>query len=221
MPDQHLDDQEPEFRCSHCRRLLFHSELQRQVCYLCENRARTHLRALPKQYDALGELLTPGRSGSGARIGKPKSAPLPVALQPLDMRAKGGIVTELQSVEDSWRKARGRTIATFAGDLRQTLADVVNHLTINLATACENYEDVADDLDTISTLYWRAKHTIEGTLPVLVPVHCRYLFDDGTECEAPLKVDINRASVKCPDCGQRWGREEWVALYEATRPVAA
>lgn len=221
-PSTYDDDQEPENRCSHCKRLLFLSELNRFACFLCEDRARAHLKALPAQYDDLGELLTPGRAGSnGPRVSASKTAPLPVTLGPLDLRAKGGIVTLLQDVEDSWRRARRRTISTFAGNFEQTLADVTNHLTLNLTTACESYEEVADDLDTISTLYFRAKNTIEGTQPRLIPVHCRYLFDDGTECEAPMNVDINRTSAKCHACGTRWGHAEWMGLFEAVRERAA
>jgi len=217
-----LDEQEPENRCSHCKRLLFLAELNRFACFLCEDRAREHLKALPGQYDDLGKILAPGRRGDGStKVTASKSAPLPLALTPLNMRAKGGMVTLLQDVEDSWRRSRRRTIARSLRRLAGTLADVTNYLALNLTSACEQYDEVADDLDTIGTLYWRAKSLIEGNEPRLIPVRCRYLFDDGTECDAPMHVDINRASAKCSDCGQRWGQQEWMALFEATRATAA
>jgi hypothetical protein len=218
------DEQEPAFKCSHCRRDLFQLEVElgRIACFPCENNARTRLRELPGQYDSLGELLVPGRAtGGSAKVTGSKDAPIPAAMQPLSLRANGGIVTLLQVIEDSWRPHLKKTIATFAGGPEQTLATVINFLSINLNWACRKYEYIDDDLDTIDTLYWQAKNIIEGNIPRPIPVHCRYLYDDGTECEAPMRVDINRESAKCGTCGTRWGRQEWVALYEATRAIAA
>ena len=218
------DDQAPAFKCAYCRRDLFQLEVElgRITCFPCENNARARLRELPGQYNSLGELLVPGRAvGESAKITGSKDAPIPAAMQPLNLRARGGIVTLLQDVEDSWRPYLNKTIATFAGSHAQTLAKVVKFLSTNLNWACREYEYIDDDLDTIDTLYWQAKSLIDGHKPRPIPVHCRYLYDDGTECEAPMRMDINRTSTKCSTCGTRWGREEWVALYEATRAIAA
>lgn len=216
------DDQEPAYRCTHCTRLLFQSELDRHVCFLCENRASKQLRALPDLYADLGQALQPGASAPSVRVsGGGKTAPLPVALHPLTLRATGGITTKLQAVEDDWRRAAGRTVASFAGSTEQTLVATVNFLRINLQWACTAYEDVADDLDTISGAYWQARNTIIGKQPRLIPVRCRLLYDDGTECGAELRVDLNRPSVKCTECGTRWGSQEWMGLFEATRLMAA
>lgn len=221
MPTQYDADQDNEYRCSHCARHLYLNELQRHACFPCEDRAKGHLAEIPQLYKELGELLVPGRAGDSAKVSVSKTAPLPAAIQPLNLVAPGGIVTLLQDVEDSWRRALGRTKATFAGSSEQTLAAVVNFLQINLMRACEEYDSVADDLDTISSVYWQAKNTVDGKVPRLIPVTCRLLYADGGECGARMLVDINRTSAKCGMCGTRWGREEWVALYEATRGIAA
>lgn len=216
------DDQEPAYRCTHCTRLLFPNELDRHVCFLCENRASKHLRALPNLYADLGIALQPSASTRTVRIsGGSKTPPLPVALHPLTLRGPGGIVTKLQAVEDDWRRAARRTVATFAGSTEQTLATTVTFLQINLQWACTTYEDVADDLDTISSLYWQAVNALNGQQPRMIPVHCRLLYDDGSECGAEMLVDINRASAKCGECGTRWGSHEWMGLFEATRQMAA
>jgi DNA-directed RNA polymerase subunit RPC12/RpoP len=216
------DEQEPQYRCTHCSRLLHREELERFACRICEDRANKNLRALPDLYADLAKALPPSSSAKrGGRVTASRTAPLPVALQPLHLRTNGGIVTELQDIEDSWRKAANRTVATFSGSTEQTLDTVVTYLRINLQWACWDYEAVADDLDTISSLYWQAKNAISGTTSQLITVHCRLLYDDGSECEAPLKVDINRTSVKCQTCGTRWGQAQWMGLFEATRATAA
>lgn len=215
-------EQAPEFRCTFCARHLFQNELHRYACYPCEDRAKAHLAEMPQLYTDLDELLVPGRGGaSGGKISVSKTAPIPAAMQPLNLRATGGMVTLLQDVEDSWRKALGRTKRTFAGSTEQALGIVVNFLQINLMRACEEYAEIADDLDAISNVYWQAKNTVEGTVPRRIPVTCRLLYGDGSECGARMLMDINKTSAKCGECGTRWGREEWVALYEATRSLAA
>ena len=213
--------QEPENRCCHCQRPLFVSELGRYACGLCESRASTHLRALPDLYADLGHALHPGAGPQRQRLsGGGKTAPLPLVLQPLHLRSGGGITTALQAVEDSWRTAAGRTIATFAGNFEQTLDATVSYLRINLQWACWEYEDVADDLDTISSLYWQARNALDGIIPRKVTVFCRATTDTG-ECLAELRVDANRLSAKCTSCGTRWGRHKWLDLYLSEQATAA
>jgi DNA-directed RNA polymerase subunit RPC12/RpoP len=225
-------DQEPEYRCTGCSRLLFADELERFACRICEQRATKQLTELPHLYEELGNVLAPGASTqTSGRVRTSKTAPLPVALQPLSLRAPGGIVAGLQAIEDSWRAALGWTMAprtdgvrVFAPWRTNPQAAIPEHtrfITNNLLWACASYEEVAYDLDVIGDLYWQAKNTITGTRPRLIPVRCRLLYDDGTECGEKMAVDINKTSARCPSCGTRWGREEWVALYEATRGIAA
>lgn len=214
-------EQEPEYRCTHCTRLLYRDELSRIVCFVCEDRAAKHLTALPELYGQLASLLAPGATPSGARVSASKTAPLPVSLHVLDLRGPGGIVTKLQAIEDSWRTELRWTVATFRGSAEQTLAKVIPFLVNNLPWACDKYESVSEDLDIISQLHSQAKSSISGERKTLVPVSCRYLYDDGTECGTPMRIDISKTVAQCPTCRTRWGREEWVALYQATRSVAA
>lgn len=222
MTHAYPDEDQPANRCTHCPRLLHANEHGRYACYICEDRAREQLLALPGLYDQLGDVLQPGSSTNDVRItSSPTAAPLPVALQPLDLRGPGGIATQLRAVEDAWRHALGWTVSTFSGTAEQTLTVVIPFLTNNLPWACDKYDEVADDLDTIGRLHARARNTATGNQARLIRVVCRYLYDDGTECGAKLPVDINRAAARCQTCGTRWGRDEWMGLYEATRPLAA
>jgi DNA-directed RNA polymerase subunit RPC12/RpoP len=226
-------EQEPEYRCANCSRLLFTDELERFACRICEHRASKQLAELPSLYEELGDLLAPGSGASdnGAKVRVSKTAPLPVALQPLSLRAPGGIVAGLQAIEDSWRAALGWTMAPRSDGVRvfapwrtNPQAAIPQHaqfIANNLLWACASYEEIPFDLDVISDLYWQAKNTITGTRPRIIYVRCRLLYDDGGECGAQMAVDINKTSARCPSCATRWGREEWVALYEATRGIAA
>ena len=215
-------EQEPAYRCAHCTRLLYRDELARVVCFLCEDRAGQHLHELPGLYDELADYLQPGAAPSGSsRISASKTAPLPVSLQPLNLRGPGGIVGQLQSVEDAWRETLNFTIAPFRGNAEQTLAKVSKFLINNLRWACDSYAEVSDDLENFNHLHAQAKNIVTGERRHLVPVVCRYLYDDQTECGAPMRIDINKAAATCPTCRTRWGREEWVALFEATRSIAA
>lgn len=221
MPSAPDRDQEAQYRCAHCTRLLYRDELARVVCFVCEDRASKNLKALAGLYGQLADILIPGAVPSGSRVSASKSAPLPVSLNALDLRGPGGIVTKMQAIEDSWRSELAFTIAPFRGNAEQTLGKVIGFLLNNLPWACDKYDSVPQDLDVISKLHSQAKNSVEGERKTLVPVVCRYLYDDETECGAPMRIDISRAVARCPTCGTRWGREEWVALFEATRKVAA
>lgn len=216
-------------RCTHCRRLLFDTELSRWACRLCEERAAKQLAELPGLYEQLGDALTPGAAvpDGGGKVSVSRSAPLPVALAPLNQVAVGGISASLQAIEDAWRQALGwaipaphdqvRVFAAWRGNPGRAVPRHATFLVNNLPWAVEQYAEVAYDMDVISGLYWQARNTLTGTRPRVIWVVCRALFDDGGECGERLGVDINRASVLCQGCGTRWGREEWVGLWEATR----
>lgn len=214
-------DQEPVYRCTHCTRQLYRDELSRAACFVCEERAAKHLKELGRMYGQLADQLAPGATPNGARVSASKAAPLPVSLHILNLRGPGGIVTKLQAIEDSWRAELGWTVATFRGNAEQTLAKVIPFLINNLRWACDKYESVSEDLDVISRLHSQADNSVSGERKTLVPVFCRYLYDDQTECGAPMRIDIGKAVARCSTCGTRWGREEWVALYQATRLQAA
>lgn len=227
-------DQEPEYRCSCCSRLLFADELERFACRICEQRASQQVTELPSLYEQLGDMLTPGSGGSDTseRVRTSKTPPLPVALQPLNLRAAGGIATKLQAIEDDWRAALGwtqgprhdghRWIASWrTKSPTYAVAGHAEFISNNLLWAVGSYPEVAYDIDVISDLYWQAKNTLAGKRVRLIYVRCRALYEDGTECGSQMAVDINKTSARCPSCATRWGREEWVALYEATRGIAA
>jgi phytoene dehydrogenase-like protein len=215
MPSPHADDQEPEYRCAHCARLLYNDELARQVCRVCEDRAGEQLKALGTLYGQLASVLAPGAAPSGGRITSSKTAPLPVALQPLSLRGPGGIVGELQVIEDAWRTALGWTIAPWRGSIAETLPHVIKFLTNNVGWACDSYEEVSDDLRVISRLHGQATTAITGERDVRVPLGvCPIVVDDtsGELCGAKIRMSPWAPIIRCGTCGTTWGKEDWLRL---------
>lgn len=218
------DDETP--RCTHCRRLLFDYELDRWACTPCEDRARAQLGALPDLYQQLGDSLTPGANptNSGHVTGATRTAPLPVALAPLNLRAAGGMASKLQAIEDNWRAILGRTaplrsdgIRVFASWRSNPSADVpmhVNFLIINLQWACERYEEVAYDLGVIRQLHDQAQAVVTGQHEARVPIgSCPAPSDEtGQVCGESLRVTPGSLDIRCRGCGTRWDRSEWLRL---------
>lgn len=216
-------EQEHAYRCTHCPRLLYTDELQRYACRVCEDRATTQLQALPGLYGQLEHVLVPGAaSSSGGRVTATRSAPLPTALQPLNLRGPGGIVSLLLDIEDSWRAALGWTVASFRGDYQQTLAAVVPFLVNNLPWACGSYEEVAFDLQVIGRLHAQADGAVTGERDVRVPIGCCPVVheESGVACGERLKVSPWALTIRCAGCGTSWQRDEWLRLGAAMRGLA-
>jgi DNA-directed RNA polymerase subunit RPC12/RpoP len=233
IPSTMHDDQEPAYRCGRCRRLLFDTELDRYVCRLCEDRAHQQISALPNLFRNLSSALAPGSSGNNSgRVSSTREAPLPVNVHVLDMIGPGGIVAELQAIEDNWRSARGRTIgprndgvrwfaSTRAKSPNHAIAEHATYIAYNLMWACESHEEVAYDLGVISKAHAKAEGAILGNRPRRVLVSCLAEYDDGSTCGAELRIDVTAASTFCSECGARWGRDDWLRLHAASQASAA
>jgi Zn finger protein HypA/HybF involved in hydrogenase expression len=214
-------DQEPEYRCSCCSRLLFADELERFACRICEQRARDHLTALPGLYDQLADLLAPGsKNGGDGRVSIGRSAPIPVSLHVLDMRGPGGIVAELVAIEEAWRASLRWTATPFRGNYEQTLLGTTKFLAANVTWACSDYAEVAFDLDVIRQLRSKAESAVTGNRRRRVMVTCLARYDDGTQCGADLRIDISATVTRCRECGAEWGREDWVRLHDGLQSAA-
>jgi DNA-directed RNA polymerase subunit RPC12/RpoP len=232
MPEP-LADQEAEYRCTNCHRLLYHDELQHYACRPCEARGRNQITELAGLYRSLSTALAPGNNANtSGRVRTSRAAPLPVSLHILDMVGPGGIVAELQAIEDNWRSARGRVqgprndgVNWFASWRTKSpghaIADHTTYITYNMRWACESYEEVAYDLGVIRKLHARAETAVAGPSRRCIVVACLAEYDDGTKCGAELPIDISAAATTCRTCGARWMRDDWVRLHEATLAASA
>lgn len=220
--------QVPAYRCTHCLRLLHADELQRRACRVCEDRATEQVRALPGLYQQLEAVLQPGHAGgSGGRVSVGRSAPLPVALQPLSLRGPGGIVSMLLGIEQRWRIELDWTYLPQRGGYEATLAGTAKVVADNLPWACDQYELVADDLKLIGSLHGQAHAAVTGERDVRVPVGvCPTVSEgSGAVCGERLKVSPWALTIRCGGCGTQWGREDWLRLGASMRglpmPVVA
>jgi hypothetical protein len=209
------NDQAPALRCAHCPRLLHADELHRYACRVCEDRATEQTRALPGLYDRLEDVLAPGRAGgSGGRMPSGRTAPLPVALQPLSLRGPGGIVSMLLGIEQRWRIELDWTTLPLRGGYETTLAGTAKVVADNLPWACDQYPLVADDLKLIGSLHGQAHAAVTGERDVRVPVGVCPTVNEETRavCGERLKVSPWALTIRCGGCGTQWGREDWLRL---------
>lgn len=216
-------EQEPAYRCTHCPRLLRADELHRYACRVCEDRAAEQVHALPALYEQLEAALQPGRAGgNGGRVSAGRTAPLPVALQPLTLRGPGGIVSMLLGIEQRWRIQLDWSQLPLRGGYEVTLAGTAKVVADNLPWACDQYDLVADDLKLIGSLHRQANAVVTGEREVRVPLGLCPTVDEGTGavCGERLKVSPWAHTIRCGGCGSRWGREDWLRLGAALRGLS-
>lgn len=184
-------------RCTNCRRALWTTELEagRWVCERCEHTAFEQLRAMPALFRRVDTLAALMKGSSAGGIGSPnREAPAPLKIGVLNLTAKGGVVTQLQAIEDDWRKVRARPM----GPTRHhsDIDGVTEFLTINVRWACERYEEVADDLRTIARLHGQLSGIDTGAPPPKrFAVYCA-----AKDCNGTLKITLDTEHATCPDC---------------------
>jgi len=219
-------EQEPAYRCTHCPRLLHANELGRPACHVCEDRAVEQVQAFPTLYRQLEAALRPGsNSSAGGRVATSRSAPLPVALQPLSLRGPGGIVSMLLGIEERWRGALGWAPLPERGGYEISLAGTAGVIVNNLPWACSDYPYVGPDLKLISSLHQQADAVVNGVRDQRVPIgYCPATDEEtGAACGEKLKVSPWALNIRCTGCGAKWDRDAWLRLGAAIRglPITA
>lgn len=218
------EEQELAYRCTHCPRLLHHNELGRPACHVCEDRATEQVAAFPSLYLRLEAALRPGvASGAGGRVTTSRSAPLPVALQPLSLRGPGGIVDKLLGIEQRWRWALDWDRLPDRGGYEASLAGTVQMIGDNLRWACADYRYVAPDLKLIASLHHQADIAVNGQREQRVPIGlCPVVGEEtGAPCGERLRVSPFALLIRCGGCGTKWDRDEWLRLGAAIRGLPA
>lgn len=196
-------------RCVKCQRPLWTDELAAGcwACRRCEETTAEHLRALPalfRQASLLSALMKGSRADAGIGSSTGSAAPLKIGV--LSLTAKGGAVTLLQDIEDSWR----RILAWSMGETRHhtDIDGVTKFLTNNLRWACENYPEIGQDLSTIERLRG-ALHSVDTGErgPRRFDVLC------ATEhCTGRMNININTPAATCTECGIDYDRDALMRL---------
>jgi hypothetical protein len=199
--------------CVCCRRELHGDDFGRRACQRCQDRMTDRLNQVEHDYLELPQHLQRGSRipDSGGRCGASVAA-LPLRLDVLALVGPGGIVAELQAVEDDWRRARRLTVQTWRGSAEQTLPKVCRFLRGHLPWACGAYEDVAE-LDTLlARIVGQLAAVVSGERRRTIPVVCGAVYGDGALCDGVIRVGAHTLRTVCADCGAEWTRDHLVAM---------
>ncbi|MFI6560383.1 hypothetical protein [Streptomyces sp. NPDC050534] len=215
MHDQPADI-EYEWPTCGCGRQLRHDELDRTACRLCQERADQALRQLPGPdglYAQLATRLMPGRGGDSIVVSASRTAPLPLRLEPLNLMARGGVVTVLQTWQIDWHEHFGWTHPRWNGGLQQQLDEVVRALRNNLEGAASTHPAFAEFVTETTSLVRQCERQITGERkerPIAV----------ACPCGATLRVTVSTPGARCYGCGTQYAREEVLGLPLAQRAAA-
>lgn len=179
----------------------------------CRNILDQRIANLPALYTLLAAVLEPG-TAPGTRVSGTRTPPLPVRLEPLNLRGPGGIITTLADWEDDWAGRRNFT-HHHRGNTEHDLAQIVIFLRHNLDWALDHHPAVADFADEIrditttcnSALGLRTNHKRIGNCPTV--------GEDGHTCGRTLYADPYLDTIHCDRCHSEWPRNRWLILGAA------
>ncbi|MFF7022988.1 hypothetical protein ACFY97_18545 [Streptomyces klenkii] len=167
----------------------------------CRRRLDHDLTELPTLYRQLADALEPGRAGGDGRTSS-RTAPLPVNLDALDLRAPGsGIEGTLTSWERDVRDLLGWSPPPFRGSVEQQVDGAASLLCGNLTWICDEHPAVGDFAREIREVAGHARALTVGERP-----ERRIIL--ACLCGSPLTVTLSTTGVKCPFCSQQYGFTE-------------
>lgn len=181
----------------------------------CAERLRTNLCEIPELYALLGDVLAPGTTGERARVSGTRTAPLPVRLEPLSLRAQGGIITILATWEADWREMRGLTEAE-RGIGERDLSGIVLWLRAHLPWAIEHHPAVQEFADEVRDVVQQCR-AAAGLLPKQMRIgNCPALVEDE-QCGTALHAEPTAEEIRCRKCRTRWPKAQWMLLGRTLR----
>jgi hypothetical protein len=186
---------------------LWAEELDRWACRPCEGVTARRLRELNALFPRLNKTaaLMRGARRTGPATSGSKEAPIPVRLEVLNLVANGGVATRLEAIEDAWQQARGRNPNAPAGVPLKAVPLHIEYLAINLQWACENYEEIGQDMEEIRHLHAECTAALSpDPKPGRVRIGlCPVVLDSGP-CGAQLTATVASPKVRCPGCRTEW-----------------
>lgn len=188
--------------CTACARQLRTDELGRVACRVCHSRADENLAALAGPdglYAQLSACMAPGSTPKDGRAAGGRAAPLPVRLAPLDLAARGGVVTVLQSWLVDWHETLGWSHPRWQGDLQGQLDQVVDALRKNLDWAASSHPAFDEFAGEVSSLVRACRRQVTGERPERrIAVSC--------SCGGVLRVTVSTPGARCAGCGTQYDR---------------
>lgn len=199
-------------RCPICRRSA------ETVHPACAKRLNRRLSDLPALYALMAAVLEPG-TAAGARVSGSRTPPLPVRLEPLNLRAPGGIVTILATWELDWREARGFTDGPERGNSTADLAAIVMFLRAHLPWAIEHHQAVAEfacEVGDLTASCYAAAGLRSDSMRIGT---CPTMLADDQPCATALYADPYADAIRCRRCRATWSRPQWMMLGKTLREV--
>jgi len=169
---------------------------------------------MPRLYDLLETVLEPGIA-LGARVSGTRTPPLPARLEPLSLRAPGGMITILAAWENDWRRERALTEVARVVNTTN-LKKITKFLRAHLDWAITSYSQIATFTDAI--------YAITGNCNAAAGLHsdlihigdCPNTGEDGQTCGQALYADPHATPpitlIRCPACHAEWLRDQWGIL---------
>lgn len=204
------------------------------ICVLCGRAARLHescvlaldarLQRIPELYIELAEALEPGSTDNLLVSGT--QTPLPVALQPLSLQCRGGIVSILATWETDWRERRGLSVVPARAHREQLLEgprillDVVAFLRTHLDWAAKEHPAVDEFADEVSDIIGACRSAIGDVVGHLQIGRCPAQLGERT-CGRVLYADPTADEIRCDRCGTAWPKARWPLLATMIAETAA
>lgn len=201
-----IDDAPETIPCAVCEK-----PARERVHRGCRQHMADALRELPALYRQLQEALVPGRRGGDGRSGS-RTAPLPCNVDALDLVSRGGV----EGVVGGWARdlceREGWDVPAY-----QSVTAIVDWscgvLLANLGVICGEHEAVKEIAQELAQVAGQARRIVTGEQqPRRIGVSCH--------CGRTLKVTLDTAGVRCPDCSTQYGHSEALRLPLAERRAA-
>lgn len=203
--------------CATCWRDLRADETGRIACRPCQDRTERDLNALPGPaglYAQLSECMAPGSAPKEGRTSSGRTAPLPVRLAPLDLAARGGVVTILQTWLVDWHETLGWSHPRWRGNLQAQCDQVVAALRNNLEWAAASHPAFPEFADEVAQLVRACRRQATGERPERrISVAC--------SCGGILRVTVSTPGARCGSCDTQYDRVGVLELPLAQHAPAA
>jgi hypothetical protein len=177
----------------------------------CQARLGQQIGELPQLYRDLEDALLPG-AGTGPAVGGTREAPLPVALEPLSLRARGGIEGVLTSWERAVREDLGWPPVPFRGSVAQTVTGSAEMLHQNLLWLCGAFEGLRELSAEIAELHNACTAITNPPPQTYLAGACPAELRDGGTCGFALRAFPGAADIYCLRCGATYGPATWLQL---------
>lgn len=187
------------------------------LCSVCTLDTLTHIRRLPRMWDALEDWLTPGVKG-GAQYGgrvRQAEAPLPLDAEVLTLRAAGGITGVLEDWVDAVRDARDLPGHERIGSLAHRVTTAAGYLSaqIHFIALWEQGPQLGREL---GQLVQRVERHVQPALPEeknrpAFLGYCIAVDPSGVVCGARIPMAVDRP-VQCEWCLCPYPPETWLQL---------